>query len=138
MSEDWNKAQLRRFYEEVFNKGNLDVVDDLATEGFVDHESLPGAPVGRPGVKWVVNAFRWAFPNIHFEVQEMIAEGEKVASRAVITGTHEGDFMGLAPTGRRFRVETIDIVRFEDDRAAEHWGITDQAALLQQLGIMPS
>ena len=130
---------IKRFYEEVLVGGNLSLVDELAGEDLVDHEEgLPGQPSGREGVKFFVNAFRTGFPDISAKVVEpTLADGDLEAGRVVLTGTHEGEFMGVPATGKTVEFESLDIIRVEDGKVAEHWGVTDAATLMQQIGAIP-
>lgn len=130
---------IRRFYEEVIGDGRVDLVDELATEGIVDHEEgLPGQPPGREGVKFFVGAMREAFPDIAPKsIEPILAEGDLEAARSVLTGTHKGELMGVGATGKTVEIESIDIIRVEDGKVAEHWGITDTMSLMQQLGAIP-
>jgi steroid delta-isomerase-like uncharacterized protein len=138
MSEE-NKELARRFYDEVFNAGNLDQVEEFCTPDFVDHEEgPPGTPDGIEGVKAFVGMFREGFPDIRASVDDVMAEGDKIAARVTFTGTHEGEFMGVPPSGQRIQIDTIDIVRIEGGKAAEHWGVTDTMALMQQIGAIPA
>ncbi len=132
------KDTMRRFYEEIFGQGNLDLVDELATDDFVDHEEgPPGTPPGKEGTKAFVSMFRDAFPDIKAEVGEMLEDGDLVAARVTFSGTHDGEFMGVPASGKKVSIETIDIVRFDGDQVAEHWGVTDAMALMQQIGAIP-
>ncbi len=130
---------IRRFYKEVVDGGNLDLIDELATEDYLDHEEgLPGQPSGREGVKFFATTIRDAFPDIRVKsIEPTLTDGELEATRAVLAGTHEGDFMGVAPTGKTVDIETIDIVRVAGGKVAEHWGVTDVMGLMQQLGAIP-
>jgi predicted ester cyclase len=130
---------IRRFYEEVVRDGNLDLIDELTTEDFTDHEEgFPGQPAGREGVKFFVNTMREAFSDIRAETLEpVLADGNLEAVRAVFTGTHDGELLGVAPTGKTVKIETIDIIRVQDGKVAEHWGLTDNLSLMQQLGALP-
>jgi steroid delta-isomerase-like uncharacterized protein len=127
----------RRFYTEVFGEGRTETIDELCAEGFVDHEEVPGLPPTREGLKLFVEGTRAAFPDLHVEVDDIFESGDKVVARARFQGTHRGEFLGIAPTGRRIDVPLIDIIRIENGRAAEHWGISDQMTLMQQLGAIP-
>jgi len=138
MSVEQNKALMRRFYDEVVNGGNLNIVDELASPDFVDHEAFPGLAVGREGVKQFFSMLRTAFPDLRMNVDDLIAEGEKAVARATMTGTHQGEFAGVAATGKTVSVSTIDIVRFADGKLAEHWGVTDTASMMEQLGALPA
>ena len=128
-----------RFYEDVIAKGDLALVDELTTDDLVDHEEgLPGQPSGREGVKFFVGALREAFPDLRTKtIEPTLVDGDLEAARVVITGTHKGELMGVAPTERTVEIEGLDIIRVEDGRVAEHWGVTDVMGLMQQLGAIP-
>lgn len=130
---------IRRFYEEVLGNGDLGLIDELTTEDLVDHEEgLPGQPSGRDGVRFFVNAMRAAFPDITAKtIEPTMADGNLEAARTILTGTHQGELMGVAATGNTVEFESIDIIRVEDGRVAEHWGVTDVMSLMQQLGAVP-
>ena len=129
------KATAKRFYDEVFGDGDIDVIDELLTDDFVDHEELPGFGNDRDGAKAFMAMLRDAFPDLEAPVDDMIAEGNKVVVRARLTGTHKGEFLGIPATGKSVDVPMIDIIEFSGDKAAAHWGITDMGALMEQLGI---
>ncbi len=133
-----NKAVVRRFFDEVWNGGKIDVIDEIITPDAVDHNPNPGQPPGSEGVKWLVRAFRAAFPDLHFDVQEQIAEGDKVVSRWVVSGTQQGEFFGIPATGKRVSISGMDIVRVVDGKMTEHWLNMDQLGMMQQLGLAPS
>lgn len=135
--EDQNKALTQKFYDEVANKGNMAAADQLLAEDFVDHEPFPGIGPGRDGCKQFFSMMRSAFPDLKFEIKQMIAEGDRVAVFVSMTGTHKGDFMGMPPSGRAFKTDAIDIIRIADGKAVEHWGVTDGMTMMQQLGAMP-
>jgi predicted ester cyclase len=128
-----------RFYEDVIGKGQLDLVDALTTGDIIDHEEgLPGQPPGREGVKFFVNAFREAFPDIRPKaIGPTLADGDLEAAHVVLTGTHKGELMGVAATGKTVEFGSIDIIRVEDGKVAEHWGVTDAMTLMQQVGALP-
>ena len=129
------KALMSRLYDEVFSNGNLGAIDELLADDFVEHEELPpGIPQGKEAPKALVSMMRGAFPDFSVAVEEMLQDGNKVITRARFSGTHEGEFMGMPPTGNRFDISVIDIVEFRDDKAIAHWGIMDSAAMMQQLG----
>ena len=137
MSEQ-NKIAIRRFYDEVFNAGTVGLVDELCAPDFVDHEEFPGLTADREGVKQFVTMMRIAFPDLRMEVHDLIAEGDRVAARITMSGTQRGEFMGLPASGKSFSVTTIDIVRLKDAKVVEHWGATDTAKMMEQLGVIPS
>jgi steroid delta-isomerase-like uncharacterized protein len=134
---DENKALMRRFYDEVVNGKNIALIDELATPDFVDHEAFPGISGDREGLKQFFAMMRAAFPDFRMDVDDLIAEGDKVVARATMTGTHQGEFMGIPATGKKFSVSTIDIVRLSGGKAAEHWGVTDTGSMMEQLGAVP-
>lgn len=133
-------AQLiQEFYDEILCGGNLDKIDELVTDDVVDHEEgLPGQPEGKEGVIFFVNAMRDAFSDLKATVGQSLDSGELAAAEVTITGKHTGDFMGVPATDKPFEIKTIDIVRFEGDKCAEHWGVTDNMALMQQIGAVPA
>lgn len=136
MSEQ-NKALVRRLYDEVLNAGRLDLIDELVTPDFVDHEEFPGSSPGREGAKEFFAMLRTAFPDLRFTVEDMLAEGDRVAVRLTLQGTHQGPFLDMGPTGRPLKVQGIDILRLAGGQLAEHWGVTDQMSMMQQLGAIP-
>ncbi len=135
MSADDNKTGLRRFYEEVLNGRNLEVVDQLVAPDVVDHTL---GSRGLEGYKRSISTVHQAFPDMRVEVHDMIADGDHVAARVTYSGTHQGEFLGVPATGRRVEVSGVDFVRMRDGRQAEHWGGPDMAGLLQQLGVVPA
>jgi predicted ester cyclase len=122
----------------VQNRGTIAAVDEIAAPTFVNHSAPPGVPSDREGVKQITLLFRRAFPDGAMTVEDMIAEGDTVATRKTFRGTHQGEFMGIPPTGRRVAIELIDVVRVVDGRVVEHWNVVDNLGLLQQLGVLPS
>ena len=132
MLED-HKSILRRFYEEI-SAGHLDVIDELVADDAVEHEEFPGLEPNKEGVRQYFTLLRQAFPDLRMEPHEMVAEGDLVCARVTMTGTHEGDFLGMAPTGKPIEVETIDMLRIRDGQGIEHWGVTDAMTMMHQLG----
>jgi steroid delta-isomerase-like uncharacterized protein len=128
---------MRRFYDEVLTGGNLDAVAELCSEDIVEHEAPPGMPQGLEGVKQFVQMFRTAFPDLKVEVEDAFEAGDRAVARTRWTGTHQGEFMGVPPSGKPIDIEAIDIIRVADGKAAEHWGATDNLAMLQQIGAIP-
>jgi steroid delta-isomerase-like uncharacterized protein len=132
-----NKVAMLRIYEEIFGQGNLVAVDELIAADVVEHEEFPGMVPGREGFKQLVAGLRAAFPDLQLVEHDMIAEGDKVAARFVMRGTHRGPFMGVGATGKQVTVTGTEIVRFAGGKAVEHWGTTDALGLMQQLGALP-
>lgn len=133
-----NKALVRRLHAEVFNKGDVSVVDELYAPDFIAHGSALAPPVrGLESVKRSVAFFHAAFPDIHYTVEVILAEGDKVATRFTFRGTHQGEFLGVAPTGKQIQETGIDIFRIVDGKLQECWVNWDALSLLQQLGALP-
>jgi steroid delta-isomerase-like uncharacterized protein len=109
------------------------VVDEFFSRDFVSHNNPPGFPPGVEGVKRFFTTFRDAFPDIEVEIDELVADGERVAVATTFTGTHQGELMGVAPTGRRVSVTGIDVVRVAGGKIVEHRGLTDIVGLMRQL-----
>lgn len=129
---------IRRLYLEVLVAGNYDLIDELVADGFIDHAGFPGQPPGKEGVRFFVDVLRAAFADLDVKSSEpALAEGNLEAARTVLTGTHQGEFLGVAPTGRNVEFETFNILRIEDGKVVEHWGTADAIGLLQQLGALP-
>ena len=138
MSTEENKNLALRFIEEVINQGKLSTLDELITADAADHSLPPGLPPGREGVKLFLGMIRAAFPDIHETVEDIIAEWDTVVTRTTWRGTHQGAFLGIAPTGKQVSVSGIDISRVASGKFVEHWQSADNLGLLQQLGVVPS
>ena len=137
-STEVNKASMRRFYDEVFNKKNRAAIDEFIAPNHVDHAAPPGMPGGLQGVKQTINMYLTAFPDLHFTVEDLIAEGDKVVTRLTVRGTQQGEFMGIPPTGKHATVKAIDINRIVGGKSIEHWLEMDTLGLMQQLGVVPT
>lgn len=135
MSEE-NKALFRRFIDEALVAGDTDKLDEFIAPEFVEHEEMPGSPGGREAPKWFVETMHSAFSDFAFEIQDMIAEGDRVAIRAKLRGTHTGEFMGIPATNKPFEIDLMDIVEIKGGKMTAHWGVTDAMAMMQQLGAM--
>ena len=131
------KLLAKQFYEEVLNRGDLDAIDQLIAEDFVDHEEMPGIPTTREGVREWVKLMRGAFPDLTVTINSMVAEGDEVWVQMTMRGTQDGPFLHIPPSGRRVEVSAFDRVRVRNGQAVEHWGLTDNLALLGQLGQLP-
>ena len=140
MSAEENKAIVRREVEELYNPdGDLDAVDELFAPGYVLHDpSLPESGRGPESARQLASAFRSAFPDLHTTFDGAVAEGDKVAYRWTASGTHEGELMGIPPTGRRVQTSGMTINRFSGGRIAEDWYQSDDLGMMQQLGVIPS
>jgi len=138
MSLEENKELMRQLTEEFINKGNLDVADDLFAADFINHNPRPGITPDVEGLKQYVSMMRDAFPDLHIEELDVIAEGDKVVGMGMAIGTHKGDFGGIPPTGKQITVSVISIIRIAGGKVVERWNITDQLGMMQQLGILPT
>jgi len=128
-----NHRLMEEFVEELWNKGNL----QWAEENFHPEASspnAPGLPPGAQGTNFIVQMMRSAFPDFHMELTHVIAEDDRVAARFVETGTHQGEFFGIAPTGRKVRFSEIGILRVADGQIVETWYDVDMLGLMGQLG----
>jgi steroid delta-isomerase-like uncharacterized protein len=140
VSASENKATVRRVPDEVFNLGNLSVVDELLAPDYVLHD--PGVPGGQlRGLEafkeqWV-SMFRTAFPDLRIVIEDQVAEGDKVASRYTGSGTHQGELRGFPPTNNRVEVTGTITSRFAEGKIVEEWNNFDSMGMMQQLGIVP-
>ncbi|MDQ1594985.1 MAG: hypothetical protein QOH40_1541, partial [Arthrobacter pascens] len=127
---------IERFYREIIEGGNLNLIDELATDDYMDHEeALPGQPSGKEGVRYFVDAVRTAFPDIRVKsLEPSLADGNLEACHVILTGTHRGELAGVAGTGKSVEFGGTDIIRVEGGKVAEHWGTTDNMRLMQQIG----
>jgi steroid delta-isomerase-like uncharacterized protein len=132
-----NKAVIQAFIDEVANQGRFERADVLVKEDFVELDPLPGQAQGREGLKEILRTLRAAIPDWHWPVVEMIAEGEKVVSRFVWTGTHRGNFLGIPATGRSVEVKGVVIDRLEKGKMADSRMLMDTMSLMRQLGVIP-
>ncbi len=137
MTERDNKVVARRYYDEVLNKRNLDLLDELAVEDYIEHDPFPGQGNGRADLKARVQLLHNAFDPLEFTIEDVVAEGDKVVVRWTNAGTHTGSFLGIPPTNKDFAIAGIDIHVVRDARLAEHWHVVDQLAQLQQMGLIP-
>jgi steroid delta-isomerase-like uncharacterized protein len=129
MSEE-NKAKMRQFYEEVVQKGNLAVLDELVAPNFVDHNPAPGQAAGAAGVRQYFTAMRAAVTDIRVDIEQILAEGDKVVGHIAVRGTHTGDLMGMPASGREVVMRVSDIVRIENGKAVERWGVEDMSGFM--------
>lgn len=131
-----HQAILRRMFDEVINKGDMDVADELFAEDFVDHGPM-GTVEGRDAFKGLIAAWRDAVPDVHCEVENVFSDGDNVAWLVRTTGTHTGDGLGFPATGKSFETVTANIGRMRDGKAVEHWSEQGMLPMLIQLGVMP-
>jgi len=136
MDTNQNKALVRRFTEEVWNKGNLDVVTEIFAEDYVRHDLRPGNPLPGPeGQKRIAADFRAAFPDLHTTIDLVVAEANMVVVRWTTEGTHTGHWGNVPPTGKRASFSGVNIFRIESGKVVELWNHRDDLGLMQQLGV---
>ncbi len=129
MSTEENKALLRRFYDTVNHQG-LAAFDQFIAANAVDHSLPPGVPPTVEGTKMFFGMFHKAFPDLHIHLEDVVAEGDKVIARSHFTGTHQGEFQGIPPTGKQVKVGLFDMVRIANDKMVEHWGLVDALGMM--------
>jgi steroid delta-isomerase-like uncharacterized protein len=137
MSTDQHKALLRRFID-LWNTGHTRAADEFVSPDLVDHSLPPGMPPGLEGFKLLVQTFRSAFPDLQITIDELAAQDDRATARVTFRGTHQGEFQGIAPTGKTFTMAAIGMLRFADALVMEHWAVLDLLGLLQQLGVAPA
>ena len=133
-----NKDVIRTFIEQVLNQGRFEKLDALVLEDFVELDPLPGQSQGRAGLGQVLRQMRDAFPDMHWVVEEMVAEGDKVCTRFTWTGTQRAPFLGVPATGKRVSVKGVVIDRLNGGKMADSRILMDTLGLMQQLGVLPS
>ncbi len=138
MSAEENKAIIRRFWEEVFNGRNLNLIDELYAKNWIYHGPAGQEVHGPEGLKQYLALYFKAFPDLHAKVEDIFAEGDRVGSRATCRGTHKGELMGIAPTGKQVTIAVICISRLMKNNVVEDWELVDLFGMMQQLGVVPS
>jgi len=138
MSSDDNKAILRTYVETIFNQKQVDRAGELVAPDYVDHAALPGQAPGLEGAKQKWAMYLAGIPDLRVTIEEMVAEGDKVGVRRSYEGTHQGELLGIPPTGKQIRIGGISIFRLAGGKIAEHWEQLDRLALMQQLGVIPA
>lgn len=133
MSEQ-NKAAFRAIPEKVINLGKFDTADQYFAQNYVDHALPPGLPAGVAGFQAFFTMLRTAFPDLQYIVEDVVAEGEKVAARVSVRGTMKGDFQGMKASGKTATWTEMHFGRYAEGKVVEHWATIDQLGMLQQLG----
>lgn len=123
---------------EIFNEGNVGLIDELYASDFVNRTTPPGVAPTRDGFKQFARALRTAFPDLHYTIDDSIEAGDKFISRLTASGTMRGDFAGMPATGKRATWTEFHIVRTANGQVVEHWGLTDQLGMMVQLGVIPA
>jgi steroid delta-isomerase-like uncharacterized protein len=138
MSVEDNKAIIRAYVEMVWNRKQLDRAEEVVASDFIDHAPLPGQAPGLEGAKRKWAMYLTASPDLRVTIEDLVAEGDKVAVRRSYEGTHQGELLGIPATGKQLQVGSISIFRLVDGKIAENWEQLDRLALLQQLGVIPA
>ncbi len=129
---------VRRIPEEAINQGKFNVMDEIIAADAIEHSPVPGYPATRDGTRQYLTDFRKAFPDLHYEVDDEVAEGDLVVQRMTGSGTMRGQFMGMQPSNKRATWTEMHICRMRNGQLVEHWGEVDQLTMLQQLGFVPA
>jgi steroid delta-isomerase-like uncharacterized protein len=127
---------VRLLVQEEFNTGNFAITDEIIAPDFVNHSAPQGMKHGPAGLHAVSTLFRRAFPDVNWAIDDLIAAGDRVVIRTTLTGTHQREFFGIAPTGASVSVSGMHILRIAGGRVAEHWGVNDDLSLMRQLGVV--
>jgi len=135
VSIEENKEIIRR-YQEIYNRNDLDALGEVVSENLLTPRIMPGIPTGMEGAKAAHRIMLAGFPDYQTTIDDLFAEGDKVAARITMSGTNTGSFIGSSPTGRRVSFTGIYIARIENGKIVEHWGEEDGISLLQQLGVL--
>ena len=129
---------IQRYYEEVWNRGRLEVLDELLDPQYINHTpSVPNPPPGPDGLKPIVAAIRKGFPDLHYEIKEIIVNDSMAVARVIMTGTQKDSLFDLPPTGKKITVNQINIEKIRNGRVVEHWLVTDELTMMKQLGVVP-
>ena len=131
---DAAKALVRRNTEEVQGGGNFDVFEELFADDFVDHTTQPGTSPDKAGVRTLYTYLRAVFPDFHAEIHWQLADGDRVTTYKTYYGTHEGPFLGIAPTHRTVHFESVDVMRVQNGKITDHGGVGNLLSLMQQIG----
>jgi steroid delta-isomerase-like uncharacterized protein len=138
MSPDANKQVIRAYVETIFNQRQVERADELVAPDYLDHAALPGQAPGLPGAKQKWAMYLAGIPDLRVTIEELVAEADRVAVRRSYEGTHQGELLGVPPTGRHVRIGGISIFRLAEGKIAEQWEQLDRLALMQQLGVLPT
>jgi|LakMenEpi03Aug12_release.lakeMendotaPanAssembly.Ray.scaffolds.fasta_scaffold641675_2 steroid delta-isomerase-like uncharacterized protein len=130
-----NERLIRRYFDEVWNQGKLNVLNEIISPDYINHNpGMPNPIPGPEGLKPIVAAIREAFPDLKYVIENIVVSDTQVAVHTIMHGTHQGDFLGIAPTNKVIRVNQMQIERIANNKIIEHWRVTDEYNLLKQLG----
>lgn len=132
-----NKRIIERYFEEVWNQGRVDVLDELLSDDYQNHSpGLPDPKPGPEGLKPIILMMREGIPDLHYAIEDLVVATDRVAAYVRMTGTHTGSFFGIAPTGKAIDVRQMQIEWIRDGRICQHWRITEDLKLMRQLGVI--
>jgi predicted SnoaL-like aldol condensation-catalyzing enzyme len=131
------KALAKRFNDEVFTQGKVEVIDEIVADGYIEHQEFPGLEPSKEGLKQFIKVFHDAFDNINIEMLSVAVDGDELWVHSVFTGTHTGEFAGIPATGKKVTLAMMDRVKTRDGKAIEHWGVSDDLGMMTQLGVIP-
>lgn len=135
MSNAKHEQLIIRYFEEAWNQGKLEVLDEIISANYLNHSpGMPNLVPGPAGLKPIIAGIRKAFPDLKYVIKNMVVTDSQVAVHTVMHGTHTGDFFGLAPTGKVIQVNQMQIERIAHNQIVEHWRVTDELGLMRQLG----
>ena len=135
--DEANRALINTYFDQVWNRGRVNLLDSLLSPDYINHTpSVPDPPKGPAGLKPIVLAIRKAFPDLHYQIRDIIVTQDKVVARVIMTGTQKDTLFGIPPTGKPIKVNQVNIERIEDGKVAEHWRVTDELTMMKQLGII--
>jgi len=132
-----NRELIKLYFRDVWSQGNLDLLDEIIAEDYINHN--PGSPNPEPGprgLKPIIREMRNGFPDLHYEIMDLVVTENKVVARTIVRGTHLGRLWGLEPSGKRFEISQINIEHLRNGKIVEHWRVTDELGLMKQLGII--
>lgn len=138
LSTDANKRLVQRFFHEMVVAGNFDNFDEIVHDDYVDYTQPPGWAVDRSGLRLQIEYLRFAFPDIHVDIFEVVGEGDVVVHRQMLSGTHLGEFFGIPPTGNQVEMAGFHLFRIRDGKLIEHRAANDELGMLRQLGAIPA
>jgi steroid delta-isomerase-like uncharacterized protein len=131
-----NQKLIESYFNDVWNKGELELLDTLITEDYINHSpSAPNPKPGPEGLKPIILEMRKGIPDLHYEIKDLVITQNKIVAKTVVTGTHTGELWGIKPEGKRIEVDQINIEYVKNGKISEHWRITDELKMMKQLGL---
>jgi steroid delta-isomerase-like uncharacterized protein len=131
------KTLCQRFNDEVLARGKIELIDELVADDFVEHQEFPGLTPNKDGIKAFVTALRTGFPDLSVETVAVVGEGDEAWMQSEMSGSHEGEFLGVPATGKTITPLLFDRIRVKDGKIVEHWGLSDELGMMTQLGVVP-